>query len=146
MRLQQLMVKHFHEKYSLQGQLDEMPTGTCSVLMQAGDDIWQISQMFSGASKDPRIVRAHHLIEELGELIRAMGEGDEVEALDGFADLLYILLGTSHVFNWPAADAFQEVHESNMTKGVHQDRPGHPVKGKDFKKPDLKRVLRDWRK
>src|SRR5690242_1935012 len=43
---------------------------------------------------DPRWRRAHLMIEELGELVLAMGEANELSALDAMADLVYVVLGT----------------------------------------------------
>ncbi len=37
---------------------------------------------------DLRLLRAHLMLEELGEVLIAMGEGNELDTLDGLTDLL----------------------------------------------------------
>jgi len=97
---------------------------------------------------DARFLRSHLLLEEIGELIMAMADGDEVAALDGSADLLYVLLGTSGTFDWPIEEAFKEVHASNMTKEKQPDDPLAErvrAKGPNYVAPNLYRVLEKHR-
>jgi predicted HAD superfamily Cof-like phosphohydrolase len=62
--------------------------------------------------------RVRLIREELNELEKACKEGDIVEQLDALCDLEYVVkgsvlaLGFPHIFN----EAFDAVHESNMTK------------------------------
>jgi len=95
---------------------------------------------------DKRWLRAHLLLEELGETLIAMGKGDEVEALDGVTDLLYVLLGTAITFDWPLKEAFHEVQQSNMSKTRAKDDPGRVRdKGDSYSPPKIKEVLEQWR-
>ena len=114
------------------------------------DELMRVVKAFHDAKGFPVMVplaekaialRSHLLKEELGELIEAMEAGDEVAALDGAADLLYVLIGTAVTFDWPLFEAFAEVHRSNMTKSVAQDRTHHPGKGKGYSPPNLKDLL-----
>lgn len=56
------------------------------------------------------------LVEEVGELARALHKGDRVLTVDGLADCLYVLLGISNLCNVDLTTAFLAVHASNMTK------------------------------
>jgi len=93
-----------------------------------------------------RANRAHLLAEEVAETIAAMADADEVELLDGLADLLYIVLGTAATFDLPLEAAFIEVHRSNMTK---EKQPGDKSaarvrqKGPNYVAPDIAKVLKD---
>lgn len=97
---------------------------------QAGDD-------------DVRLLRVHLMSEELAETVDAMAAGDELELLDGLADLLYVTYGTAVHFEMPLDDAFEEVHDANMSKtyGAWTDRGGNRGKGGDYRPPDLAAVL-----
>lgn len=84
-------------------------------------------------------LRAHLMMEELAEVLRALEDGDELALLDGLADLLYVVYGTAVSYNLPLDEAFEEVHRSNMTK-----RPNGPRcrdKGPDYEPPNLKDLL-----
>lgn len=94
---------------------------------------------------DTEALRAHLMLEELGEFIQAK---NEVTALDGLTDLAYVLVGTAVTYNWPLQEAFAEVHASNMTKKKNaEDKDNARVrdKGSDYRAPDLETVLKTWR-
>lgn len=96
---------------------------------------------------DPRLARAHHICEELAELLEAMAKRDEVEALDALTDLDYVVHGTAVAFDLPLDAAHIEVHRSNMTKdfnSARDDRSSHP-KGPNFEPPRLKELLEERR-
>ncbi len=93
------------------------------------------------ADKSVGELRLHLIVEEVAELAQAMSRGDRVETLDALADAIYVLLGTAVSFGLPLPAAFDEVHRSNMTKTIEEDRPGHPGKGTGFESPDLQGVL-----
>lgn len=98
-------------------------------------------------SVDQRWMRAHLMVEELGEAIIAMGEGDYVTMLDGLSDLLYVIFGTAVVFDMPLPEAFIEVHLSNMTKVRQKDDKSSArvrQKGQEFKPPDLEKVIEQY--
>lgn len=90
--------------------------------------------------------RLHLIVEEVAELAEALRDGDEAAALDALADLAYVTVGTAVAYGLPLAEAFNEVHTSNMTKSVGgEGRLWHPVKGLDYRPPDLARILREAR-
>ncbi len=95
--------------------------------------------------------RVNFLQEELDELKEALANNDLVEVLDALTDLQYVLDGTYLSFGLQVAKqpAFDEVHRSNMSK---LDENGHPIiresdgkvlKGPNYSKPDLAKVLRE---
>lgn len=106
---------------------------------QAGELLLDCSK-----SDDRRGLRAHLLSEELGEFILAIFERDEVAALDALADLDYVLKGSAVTFDLPLAEAFIEVHKSNMTKTKQPTDPHAQrlrSKGPDYVPPDITGVL-----
>lgn len=93
-------------------------------------------------------MRQDILEEEVAELRAAIAAGDLVEVLDALCDIQYVLDGTFLEFGLhslkPAAMA--EVHASNMSKLGADGRPvlradGKVLKGPEFRRPDLGRVL-----
>lgn len=93
---------------------------------------------------DPRLMRAHLILEELSEFLDAMASGDKLKMLDGMADLLYVLAGTGVAFDMPLAEAFEEVHRSNMTKevGAGGDKDVRcRKKGNSYQPPNLSMVI-----
>lgn len=91
-------------------------------------------------NQDPRFLRAHLIFEEASEFGLAMYEGDELKALDGLTDLLYVVVGTAVQFGWDLDGAFNEVHRSNMTKTPQKDDPDRARvrdKGETFVPPNL---------
>lgn len=134
-------VQEFHlQKQLCAGQ--KFATKKAEGLISAGARVVDIASRIPAGHSDQRNCRAHLILEEAGELVKAMGMGDEAESLDGVADLTYVVVGTCCVFDWPLGAAFAEAHASNMTKTVTQRRDGHP--GKDeatFTQPDFSRVL-----
>ena len=76
----------------------------------------------------------------------------EIEFLDGLADTLVTLCGLAQGTGMPLAEAFDVVHDSNMTKledgkpvyyPEGHEKAGKIAKGKDFVPPteDLRRIL-----
>ena len=93
-------------------------------------------------------VRAHLIAEELEEYRTAFVAGDLVEIADALTDLLYLVLGTyhSHGLQDIAAELFDEVHRSNMTKIGADGQPGLREDGKVLKSglyspPDLGAII-----
>jgi hypothetical protein len=96
--------------------------------------------------KEPRLLRAHLMTEELAEALNALAERDEIELLDGLCDLLYVALGTAAAYDLPVVEGLLEVCRSNLTKAPRQDGdPRLRNKGADYSPPDLQRVLADHR-
>lgn len=90
---------------------------------------------------DRRYLRAHLMLEELGETLVSMGEGNELRTFDGFCDLLYVLIGSGVTFDLPIEEGFDEVHRSNMTKTAKADDTRIRDKGKNYSPPNLDFVL-----
>lgn len=96
------------------------------------------------------------ITEELKELGQALADDDVVETVDVAIDILYVTFGLLVEMGIDAQPLFDEVQHSNLSKlgadgkpilsrGVELD--GFPVdkvlKGPNYFKPDLRRVLRE---
>lgn len=83
--------------------------------------------------------------EEVEETFYASVNDDLVEVLDGVCDIAYVLLGTinayglQHVFE----EAFNRVHESNMSKLTGGKLVKDKITGKVLKPDTFKRVQLD---
>ena len=71
-----------------------------------------------------------------------------VEIADALGDQLYILCGTilKHGLQHKIEEVFDEIHRSNMSKLDEQGKPifredGKVLKGNDYFKPDIKKIL-----
>jgi phosphoribosyl-ATP pyrophosphohydrolase len=119
-------------------------------LSKLGQDLVAMSNRLEDevSSGDRRFLRAHLLIEELGEAILAMANGDEATLLDGLSDLLYVLFGTAITFDLPIEEGFCEAHRTNMTKCPQPDDPLRERvrdKGPNFAAPDFQAVIDAYR-
>jgi predicted HAD superfamily Cof-like phosphohydrolase len=100
-----------------------------------------------GAVPTMPLRRACLMVEELGELLEAMADGDVVDALDALCDLRYVTDGTVLELGFaPTFDlAFAEVHRSNMSKvvdgKVQRDPMGKVLKPEGYTPPDLAGLL-----
>lgn len=63
-----------------------------------------------------REFRRKFLREELAEIEEALDAGDTAKLLDGLVDLVYVALGTAHVYGLPFDEAWDEVQRANMSK------------------------------
>ncbi len=86
--------------------------------------------------------------EENKEYLEAVKNGDLIEVADALGDMLYILCGTllDHGLQYKIEAIFEEIHRSNMSKLGKDGKPiyrddGKVIKGPDYFKPDLKRIL-----
>lgn len=85
--------------------------------------------------------------EENNEYLEACAKDDEVEIADALGDKLYVLVGTiiAHGLEDKIEEIFNEIHKSNMSKlenGEPIYRPdGKVMKGKDYFKPDIRKIL-----
>jgi predicted HAD superfamily Cof-like phosphohydrolase len=94
--------------------------------------------------QDQLLSRAAMAMEELSEWLDAHVEHDCVAAADSLADRFYVLLGDAVATGFPLGPLFEEVHRSNMTKLIFvQSGHGKGVKGPDYDRPDIARVLQD---
>jgi predicted HAD superfamily Cof-like phosphohydrolase len=104
-----------------------------------------------GASFPPLercVLRQKLLQEEVLELHVAWSNDDIVEVADAITDCMYILIGTAIEFGLQdkLEDLFDEVHGSNMSKLDENGKPiyrndGKVMKGPNYYKPDLKKIL-----
>jgi len=86
--------------------------------------------------------------EENREYLQAAREQDLVEVADALGDMLYILCGTilEHGLQHKIEAVFEEIQRSNMSKLGADGKPvyradGKVLKGPDYFKPDIKRIL-----
>jgi predicted HAD superfamily Cof-like phosphohydrolase len=86
--------------------------------------------------------------EENKEYYEAAQRNDLVEVADALGDMLYILCGTilEHGMHHKIEEVFEEIQKSNMSKLGANGKPiyredGKVLKGPDYFKPDIKRIL-----
>ena len=92
--------------------------------------------------------RVDFLMEEIAELTDALDSKDDVEILDALIDICYVAMGTAWLMGLPFEKAWKEVQRSNMEK-IRQasDRSEFDVvKPEGWKKPDIKGIVKKWRK
>lgn len=109
-----------------------------------------------------KALRVELINEEFDELIDALGVWDTgiitrqrfrdegpsniVEVADALGDLLYVIYGAAYTFGIDLDSVLAEIHRSNMSKLGEDGKPiyredGKVLKGPNFFKPDLKKVL-----
>ena len=96
------------------------------------------------------LLRFNLMKEENEEYIEAAKKGDLIEVGDALGDMLYILCGTiiTHGFQAKIEAIFDEIQRSNMSKLDEKGRAifredGKVMKGPNYFKPDLKKILDD---
>ena len=92
-------------------------------------------QGLAAKSPDNLDGRIDKLREELEEFASAE---TELERFSELVDLLYVVLGTAEVMDWPIFEGLEEIHRANMTKEFH---PVRPLKGEDFVPANLSFLL-----
>ena len=141
------MVREFHEKfgYSVNRHLSEFSES--SEIGVVGHTLCQTAKHLveNGGRNDLLKLRAHLMLEELGEALEALGRKDEVALLDGLGDLLYVVWGTAVSLGLPLEEAFVEIHKKNMLKDRQEGRPGHPGKAENYLPPDLESILQAYK-
>ena len=123
-------VKLFHEKFGINNMFK--PT------VEVGEDVYNL--------------RFQLMKEETEEYLQACKDRDLVEIADALGDQLYILCGTilSHGLQGVIDDIFNEIQNSNMSK---LDLDGNPIyredgkvlKGENYFKPDISKVLKNYK-
>ncbi|QRE03541.1 nucleoside triphosphate pyrophosphohydrolase family protein [Flavobacterium psychrophilum] len=94
------------------------------------------------------VLRFELMEEENYEYLTANQDEDLTEALDACVDMLYVLAGTinKHGFQDIIAEAFNLVHENNMTKVVDRkvirNADGKIMKPEDFQPVNLTNLLK----
>jgi predicted HAD superfamily Cof-like phosphohydrolase len=88
------------------------------------------------------------LAEENAEYLEAVRDNNLVDIADALGDQLYIIYGTilKHGLQDKIEDVFKEIHRSNLSKLGANGKPiyredGKILKGPDYFKPDIKKVL-----
>lgn len=118
---------------------------TWLVLDKATSHLIDADILLYGALKekpsDLRLLRAHLMVSELKEVLASLTDKNELEAIDGLADLLVVTLGTAVEFKLPIDKAFQEVMRSNMTKSPFANFFTKRFKGRFYEAPRLKEIL-----
>ena len=74
---------------------------------------------------------ARLIVEEYKEFVEADNIGDQVEALDGCMDMIWVILGHCYMKGWDVQGAWNEVARSNLCKI-------NPETGKVIKREDGK--------
>jgi hypothetical protein len=81
-----------------------------------------------------KFLRKKRIQAEYVEYNNAFFKKDHVEQLDALVDIVYIAIGTALLHGWDFQEAWNRVHEANMTK----ERKGYDiVKPPGFTHPDL---------
>ena len=93
-------------------------------------------------------LRFNLMKEENEEYLQATRDEDLIEIGDALGDMLYILCGTiiAHGFQDKIESVFDEIQRSNMSKLGADGKPiyrkdGKVMKGPNYFKPDLKKIL-----
>ena len=93
-------------------------------------------------------LRFNLMKEENEEYLQAAQAEDLIEIGDALGDMLYILCGTiiAHGFQDKIESIFDEIQRSNMSKLGADGKPiyrkdGKVMKGPNYFKPDLKKIL-----
>lgn len=94
--------------------------------------------------------RLKFLREELAELETAMSEEDLPKIADALVDLVYVALGTAHLYGLPWNELFWAVQQANMAKerakadGSNSTRGSSldVVKPEGWQPPDIEAILR----
>ena len=88
--------------------------------------------------------------EENKEYFEAAKNKDLIEIADALGDMLYILCGTilTHGMQDKIEEVFNAIQDSNMSKLGENGKPiyrkdGKVLKGPNYFKPDLKKILRE---
>jgi predicted HAD superfamily Cof-like phosphohydrolase len=76
-----------------------------------------------------------------------MNNKDLLEVADALTDILYVTYGAGHAFGIDLDKCFEEVQNSNMSKLGNDGKPiyndnGKVMKGPNYFKPDLKKILK----
>ena len=106
----------------------------------------EIKNKPSFSSDKINTLRYELIKEELEELKVAMENNDLLEVADALTDILYVTYGAGHAFGIDLDKCFEEVQSSNMSKLDENGKPiydksGKVMKGVNYYKPNLKKVL-----
>lgn len=141
----QQSVEEFHEKHGFPVgiPLEESGRDASVDMLETAHALEELAEKLEDQYKhggDVRALRAHLIVEEVSEIVKALANEDRLELLDGIADALYVVLGCAVVYGLPAEEAFRRVHASNMTKGVNGSARLRD-KGADYQPPVLEDLV-----
>lgn len=126
-------VGDFHRKFDL-------PTSDIeSVPIDVNDEYFRLLEF-----------RTRFMQEELDEFVVASRSTDHPGMFDALIDLVYVAMGTAHLFGYPWQEGWDEVQRANMTKlratTAEQSMRGSTwdvIKGPGWTSPDIDGVLRE---
>jgi len=90
--------------------------------------------------------RLAHLYEEVGELGKALKDGDILEVADALADIVYVAMGSFVVNGLPFDKIMFEVHRANMDRvPMSTNRTKYDaVKPVGWEPPDLQSIITEF--
>lgn len=92
---------------------------------------------------DVALLRENLIDEEMGEVERALIDGNLEEIADGIVDSIVVLLGTAISYGIDIRPIWDEVHATNMNKvGGEKRGDGKQLKPANWKPPDIVSILR----
>lgn len=103
----------FHEKFELRSGRDGTDVGPAEIPI----DLMEF--------------RIRFMKEELREFMDASFIGDHAGMADALIDLVYVAMGTAHLFGYPWEQLWDEVQRANMAK-ERATRPEQSVRGGTF--------------
>ena len=84
--------------------------------------------------------RKRLILEEAFELSDAIDSENVEEIIDGIADLLYVVFGTSVVIGIDSEEIVSIVHNANMNK-VYAGNLLKPIKPQDWEEPNFDEII-----
>lgn len=111
------------------------------------DKLKEFNTAFEVERGQQRNIRYKLMQEENNEYLWALNNNNDIEVADAIGDMLYILCGTivEHGLEDKIEAIFNEIHSSNMSKlengKVIRREDGKILKGKNYFKPNLKKIL-----
>ena len=92
--------------------------------------------------KKVRNLRMDLIEEEVNETLWALQENDMVEIADGIVDSIVVLIGTALTYGIDLEEIWNEVHKTNMAKGLGKiNENGKKMKPEGWTPPDIKSLL-----
>lgn len=148
-------VQEFHEAFEYPVPKHPcLPGATCGVLTKVAEiaqEVLSLARVAHALAKDSGSItalRAHLMLEELGEVLQAIGEDDLVAVTHELCDKRYVDDGTVIAFGLRTIydEAFRRIHAANMSKLDENGKPvkdasGRVVKSQNFRKAFLDDLL-----
>ena len=95
------------------------------------------------------LLRKNLIREEVKELMEAISEGHPEHILKELVDVVVVCAGMADTYGWDFDEAFNRVHESNMSKLDDKGKPvyredGKVLKSDNYKEPNLSDLLESY--